>query len=93
MCECQYTIPKDERLREFAAKTYPKKTFKEAKFRDSAFYIQDHNLGTRMFSVIEVTFEGQKKPGTIEFFHTFCPFCGQKHEVIEGKNVKSNGGV
>lgn len=34
-------------------------------------------------SVVELIFKGQKKKGTQNIIHTYCPFCGEKYPEIK----------
>jgi thiol-disulfide isomerase/thioredoxin len=34
----------------------------------------------KTYSILEVTIEGQKKPIEVNFYHSFCPFCGKKNK-------------
>jgi hypothetical protein len=58
-----------------------KKPIKRVSMRGVAIQVtKEMNLKTRTLNTMEIELDGQKKPVTMNMFHSYCPFCGTKIE-------------
>lgn len=59
-----------------------RKPIELVEYLNLGYFVQGNDLIERMCGPVEITLKGQKKKPKRNVVYTYCPFCGEKYNVV-----------